>query len=99
MTQLAVPLAPQAPPAPLATRLYAWALAHLPAYADVPVYHYPDGDPLGSGEAVCDGIAHCRVAIHENPIDHLPVCTCVRPGAPLPQGWRWATLADVTFNG
>jgi hypothetical protein len=59
-------------------------------YQNSTVYHYPDGDPLGCGEAVCDGTKRCRVAL-----DDKGTSFCVAPNRPLPTGLRWMKTEEL----
>jgi hypothetical protein len=59
---------------------------------DAPVYHFPDGDPLG-GHAVCDGIQLCGIAAHT--FDGHTVYSDVPTDRPLPKGWRWAGIDEL----
>lgn len=59
-------------------------------YVNSTVYHYPDGDPLGCGEAVCDGRKRCRVAV-----DEKGTTFCVAPRRTLPVGLRWMLTEEM----
>lgn len=60
------------------------------------VYHWPDGDPLGS-VPVDEGVKRCRVAVHTDPAGRQ-VISDVAPRHRLPEGWRWAISLPEVFE-